>query len=207
MRSQNYIALILFGLTISSAIAEKEHGRSRCGEHCTTKAPSTTALSAEESHALTLMREEEKLARDVYLTLGKKYNQRVFSNIPRAEQHHMDAILNLLNAYGLEDPALEPGKFSNEKLQRLHDELVARGSESKEAAFLVGALIEEVDIADLMTSIKETTKEDLRSVYENLLRGSERHLNAFVRNYEAVSGKTYVAQKMTAQEVASILGR
>ena len=183
---------------------------SECGGCCTrtsTTAP-TTALTEAETRDLLLMREEEKLARDVYRAMHELYDQRVFSNIPRAEQRHMDAILGLLNAYGLDDPAKEKaGSFSNEELQKLYDTLVAKGAESKQEAFLVGALIEEVDIEDLIASMKRTEKADLLAVYGNLLAGSERHLNAFVRNYESLSGKTYTAQKMTQQKVDAILGR
>ena len=42
------------------------------------------------------MRLEEKLARDVYLTLGETYKQRMFVNIPESEQRHMDAVKALL---------------------------------------------------------------------------------------------------------------
>lgn len=206
MNQKLKIAFVLGGVLLFAASNSLIAGSCECCS-CGATVKSGSALTESEAEHLQFMREEEKLARDVYLAMGELYNQRVFSNIPRAEQHHMNAILGLLNAYGVADPVIEPGKFSNEKLQRLYDELVARGSKSREDAFLVGALVEEVDIADLKVAIKQTTKDDLRSVYENLLGGSERHLNAFVRNYEAVSGKTYQAQKLTQAEVDGILGR
>ncbi|MDF7807414.1 DUF2202 domain-containing protein [Pontiellaceae bacterium B12219] len=178
-----------------------------CCSSVATTAP-TTALTADETRDLLLMREEEKLARDVYNAMGELYNQRVFINIPRAEQHHMDAVLGLLNAYGLADPVKEgAGVFGNVELQNLYNELVTRGATSKQDAFLVGALIEEVDIQDLVIAMERTRNETIRSVYENLKGGSERHLNAFVRNYESISGETYRAQKMTQRQVNEILGR
>ncbi len=178
-----------------------------CRTPATTPAPAGV-LTETEAKNLLLMREEEKLARDVYNAMHELYNQRVFGNIPRAEQSHMDAVLGLLNAYGLEDPAkVTAGTFSNTELQQLYDDLVARGTKSKQDAFLVGALVEEVDIEDLVDAMKRTDKKDLLAIYGNLLGGSERHLNAFVRNYEAVSGKPYQAQKLTQQAVDGILGR
>ncbi|NCB02187.1 MAG: DUF2202 domain-containing protein, partial [Spirochaetia bacterium] len=63
------------------------------------------AISSEEG--ILLMREEEKLARDVYLTLYEKWNLRTFSNIARAEQKHMDAVAYLLSTKGIEDPVKE----------------------------------------------------------------------------------------------------
>ena len=164
-------------------------------------------LTEAESKDLRFMHEEEKLAYDVYNAMHELYGQRVFSNIPRAEQRHMDAILGLLNAYGLESALKRPGKFRSKELQRLYDNLVKRGSESKQEAYLVGALIEEVDIKDLEDALRRTDKADLRAVFENLISGSERHLNAFVRNYEAVSGKSYTAQAVPQAKVDAILGR
>jgi hypothetical protein len=51
-----------------------------------------------------LMREEEKVARDVYLKLTEKYDVKIFANIAKAEQQHMDAIKILLENYEIEDP-------------------------------------------------------------------------------------------------------
>ena len=51
------------------------------------------------------MREEEKLARDVYLTLYDAWRLAPFANISVSEQKHMNAMLLLLRKYGLPDPA------------------------------------------------------------------------------------------------------
>jgi hypothetical protein len=45
------------------------------------------------------MREEEKLARDLYLALGETYKVPVFKNIARAEANHMNAVLTILTSY------------------------------------------------------------------------------------------------------------
>ena len=58
-------------------------------------------LSADEKKGLLLMREEEKLARDVYMALYKQWRLPIFSNIAASEQRHMDAIRTLLDRYGL----------------------------------------------------------------------------------------------------------
>lgn len=143
-------------------------------------------LSTEEIQTLSLMREEEKLARDVYLTLNEAWSQPVFANIAQSEQQHMDAILVLLERYQLTDPALPTrGLFSDAELQALYDELVIRGQQSVTEALYVGAAIEEIDILDLEKAIAETDQADLRQTYENLLAASGNHLRAFVRNIEA----------------------
>jgi len=147
----------------------------------------TGTLSEEEAEGIIFMREEEKLARDVYLTLAEIWDVPAFSNIAASEQQHMDAILRLIDTYGLEDTpyAGTVGVYDNAELQAMYDELVTRGSGSLEAAFEVGATIEEVDIVDIEEYLAESTASDISRVYENLLRGSRNHLRAFVSQLEA----------------------
>jgi hypothetical protein len=141
------------------------------------------ALSPTESASLQYMREEEKLAHDVYVTLYAKWGLRIFDNIAAAEQRHTDAIVTLLNRYGVGDPAAgnAVGVFTDLDLQALYDKLIAQGSISTAEALKVGVLIEQTDIQDLKTHIAETTKADILQVYNNLLRGSQNHLRAFTR--------------------------
>lgn len=141
-------------------------------------------LSDEEINGILFMREEEKLARDVYLYLYEIHPLRPFLNISKSEQAHMDAIKYLIDTYELIDPVGDnpPGVFQNEELQDLYDELIEKGSKSREEALKVGALIEEVDIIDLQTELQETAKnEDVIRVFTNLCSASENHLRAFVR--------------------------
>ena len=155
--------------------------------------PAAGEVDEQEIADLLWMREEEKLARDVYLTLGEMWDLPVFTQISQSEQHHMDSVLVLLDRYGLEDPVgdNEVGVFTNPDLQALYDELVARGSESAAEALLVGGAIEEIDIRDLVKEIEENVdNEDITFVYENLYRGSRYHLRAFVRNLNR-QGVTY----------------
>jgi hypothetical protein len=144
----------------------------------------TQQLTDEEVEGILFMREEEKLARDVYLYLYEIYPLRPFLNISKSEQAHMDAIKYLIDTYELEDPVggNPEGVFQNLELQELYDELIKTGSESREEALKVGALIEEVDIIDLRNELKETAKnDDVIRVFGNLCKASERHLKAFVR--------------------------
>lgn len=143
-------------------------------------------VTPQDASSLEYMREEEKLARDVYIALGDRWDIPVFENIARAEQRHMDAVLQLLDAYDIDDPVLGPGEFANQELQSLYDDLVARGGESLEEALRVGALIEEVDIEDLERSIAGTDETDIETVYERLLAGSYNHLRAFVAQLDRI---------------------
>jgi len=142
-------------------------------------------LSQEQIDGLIFMYQEEKLARDVYITLGKLYNARVFKNIQKSEQRHMDAVKYLLKKYNIDlpVPSDDIGAFDNEELQALYDELIEKGKESLKDALEVGVLIEETDIEDLEERIADAPS-DIARVYNNLKRGSYNHLRAFRRNLE-----------------------
>lgn len=141
----------------------------------------TVALTDDENYWLTYMREEEKVARDVYLYLNEKWNIRIFKNIAASEQVHMDAIKALLDTYTLPDPATGKGigEFTHTDLQELYDDLIRQGSISKLEALKVGVIIEETDIDDLNEGIATTRHNDIKTVYSNLLQGSLNHLDAF----------------------------
>ncbi|WP_010478142.1 DUF2202 domain-containing protein [Thermococcus zilligii] len=160
----------------------------------------------EEASGLLYMVEEEKLARDVYLTLYEQTGLKVFEHISNSEQRHMDAVLSLIEKYNLTAPDTlsEVGVFQNGELQALYDQLVEQGSRSVEDALKIGAIIEETDIKDLEDWIARTDNEDIKTVYGNLIAGSENHLRAFVRNLEA-RGVSYTAQVLPEEQVDGIL--
>ena len=55
---------------------------------------SVPTLTDVDSMGIIFMREEEKLARDAYLSLYAKYEHQIFDNISQSEQVHTDAILS-----------------------------------------------------------------------------------------------------------------
>jgi hypothetical protein len=165
----------------------------------------TLGLTEGELSSLIKMKEEEKLARDVYSVLHLKWGNSVFSKISAAENNHLNAILLLLQSYGVPDTlAGEAGVFMNEDLQNLYARLVTDGSMSVEDAWRTGALIEEMDISDLNIAFSETSNENIGLVYENLLRGSNNHLRAFY-NQLASLGIEYVPQYITQEEYNQIV--
>lgn len=155
--------------------------------------PAAEALTADETAALLYMREEEKLAHDVYVVLGEKWSLPAFDNISGAEAQHTSAVKNLLDGYGLADPTadLPAGKFADSTLQGLYDSLTARGLQSLNEALRVGAEIEELDILDLQAYMDKTERSDVDWVFGNLLRGSENHLRAFSSLIERETGDAY----------------
>jgi hypothetical protein len=142
-----------------------------------------TELSEAQTNSLIFMLEEEKLARDVYITMYKKYKIRVFNNISRSEQKHMDAVKTLLDRrsidYSIDEDSI--GVFKNEDLQKLYNTLVDRGNQSIKDALQVGYDIEVIDIQDL-EELVEGMPEDVTFVFGNLTRASYNHKDAFERN-------------------------
>ncbi len=165
-----------------------------------------TSLSEAEQAAVAYMREEEKLARDVYQVLGDKWNSPIFQNIVQAEQRRMDAVAALLTHYGLSDPVADKaaGEFSSPEMQDLYNQLVEKGSQSLTEASRVGATIEDLDIYDLEQRLAQSSNPDLQTVFGNLMRGSENHLRAFNQQLTAL-GESYSAQYITPERLQEIL--
>ena len=159
----------------------------------------STELSEEEINSLVFMREEEKLAHDVYVAMYDLWGLPLFQNIAKSEQTHMDAIKGLLDTYHIPDPAdnSPTGVFQDSDLQSLYDELVDLGAKSLSDALKVGAAIEEIDILDLQESLEFVNNNAVRQVYENLLKGSENHLRAFTNTLEKETGEVYTPQYLS----------
>ncbi len=170
--------------------------------------PATTGeLSDEEAAALLYMREEEKLAHDVYVTFYAQWGLPTFQTISQSEQAHTEAVKTLLDRYGLSDPASgTAGVFTNPDLQALYDELVTRGSVSLAEAIKVGAAIEEIDILDLQERLSQTDNADIQQVFNNLLKGSGNHLRSFSSTLSTQTGETYQPQYLSADAYQAILG-
>ena len=165
-------------------------------------------LSVAEQASLAFMREEEKLAHDVYAQMDARWgaSTRVFGNIANSEATHTEAVRQLLLRYSLVDPAatLAAGLFQNTTLQGLYTQLAASGAVSLIEALKVGAAIEEIDMIDINTALLNIDNQDIRLVYDSLLKGSRNHLRSFV-NTLLNQGVTYMPQYMDALAYAAII--
>jgi hypothetical protein len=183
-----------------------QRGANVTGEHVDLAPITSAELSAEEIEALLYMREEEKLAHDVYVTLYNRWGLPIFQNIGQSELSHTNSIKTLLDRFGLTDPALsEVGVFTNPDLQALYNELVARGEQSLVEALRTGAAIEEIDILDLQKDLAQINQADIQQVFQNLLQGSENHLRAFISNLSNQTGEVYQAQYLPVEQYQTIL--
>jgi hypothetical protein len=163
-------------------------------------------LSSDELNSLKMMREEEKLARDVYTTLFAKWGINVFINISSSEQQHTDAVLTLLNKYGLTDPVGNNavGIFTNPDLQALYTQLVTQGNVSVLEAYKVGAKIEDLDIYDLKQALLKNDNQDIKFAYDLLSLGSRNHMRSFIGQILSLGG-TYSAIFISQAEIDAIV--
>ena len=185
------IKLISTVLVITALIATPMAAMAGKGKAKTSTSPTpatcsfcvATPLSPEQITELKWMREEEKLARDVYAYMATIYADNIFKNIAASEQKHFDAIGEKLVLYVIEDPAARtaPGEFTELELQTLYNDLFDKGSISRKDALEVGVIIEEQDIVDIEAALLGLTSKPLILTYKHLLSGSESHLAAFTR--------------------------
>lgn len=139
-------------------------------------------LTEEQKDELFFIYQEEKVARDAYITLGNIYTEeQTFASIQLSEQRHMDSARELCVKYGVDVSEVDEtkvGEFVLPILQELYDACVASGGESLLDALKVGEMIEIKDIKDLEEA-SIGMPADVVSVYENLKEGSLNHLEAF----------------------------
>lgn len=206
MNANPFITAAVIG-SMFFATASFAAGGPRSGDQ-STKTVEAEDLTTIEVSDLQFMREEEKLARDVYLTMDQYWGTQtqVFAQIALSEETHTSTVNYLLEKFGVEDPVVNDtiGVFTNDELQALYNELVAKGKNSLIDGLLVGGLIEEKDMRDILAAINSTDERAIILAYSNLLDGSKSHLKAFVSVIEA-QGLTYEAQVLDAEEIELIL--
>jgi len=184
---RDFIRLLGLGVvaTASSAFASGGGGRNS----------QAVVLTEEQKDTLFFIFQEEKVARDVYITLGKLYpEESTFANIQLSEQEHILSVQVLCERYGIDtsmvDLSLEEdyiGQFELLAMQELYNQCVAMGQESLLDALKVGRLIEETDIEDLENAA-EGMPADVVRVFGDLKEGSLNHLDAFEEAIEHLDG-------------------
>ncbi len=172
-----------------------------------TTSVTTTQLSPVAKEALIYMVQEEKLARDVYLTLAKMYPTiPIFSNIADSEQTHVNAVMGLLEKYGIKVELGPVGEFQNKTFTDLYKKLVDMGSKNVTEALKVGCMIEELDIKDLHEWIEKVQSyPDIVKVFEFLMMGSRNHLRSFYWTLKNVYGIEYHPQYISVEEFNQII--
>ncbi|MEN2282254.1 DUF2202 domain-containing protein [Algoriphagus sp. SE2] len=167
----------------------------------------TSGLTEADQTTLLYMREEEKLAHDIYINAFDKYGVLAFQNIATSETKHIEAVLNAMNRYQVTDPlngSTDVGEFTIPEIQDLYLQLLEKVNESQNEALLVGLLIEDLDIYDLENAIAETNNTTLSFLYENLKCGSMNHMRSF-ESLASLSSLIYTPIYISQSEYESII--
>ena len=172
-------------ITANATQIEKEEIDKQLEDHGITPLSYAEASNNQSTATdLAYLIEEEKLAHDVYQAMYDKWGSRVFSKIKESETSHGNMVLAIMDSRGLEDPRTDEfGKFVNQDLQKLYDNLITQGNQSAQDAFKVGVVIEETDVTDLNKALIniDPKDSDIKTLLESLIYASENHLRAFKR--------------------------
>lgn len=167
---------------------------------------STADLTADEIEFVYAVREDEKVARDLYTAFFEKYSLKTFSNISRSEANHMRAVEILLEYYEIDFPAAgEYGVFEDSARQAIYDSLLAKGNTALEG-FRVMAQLEEENIVSYRNVLSDITNPNIKIVIENLGKASENHFKAAIRQITALGG-TYAPKLMNQEEYKAMIAK
>ncbi len=165
-------------------------------------------LTDAEVNGILSLRQEEKVAYDVYTYMFDKYQSKVFKNIAENEKSHMDKMKELIDQFNLSDPLEgtvdKKGVFSNKKMQALYDEMVMAGNYGLLDALRAAARFEETDIIDLRKNMSSASNEAVINVYLNLESGSQDHLRLLVK-YIKEEGISYKPSYLSKEEYDQIM--
>ena len=147
----------------------------------------TTDLVQEMKDSLTYMKDEERLASDLYLNLYNYYKNysdleiKQLNNIAtNTENDQISIIKSLVKRYDLnssepQDVNISRGVYENQVIQDLYDKFYAIGQNSQEEALKVGCMVEVTDINDLdkyISLAKESNATDIETAFKVLRDGS-----------------------------------
>jgi len=182
-KRRDFMRVLGLGVIATASTTFARGGRGGNGGRRTKE---VVALSDYQKDELFKIFQEEKVARDVYITLGRLYpDENTFAKIQLSEQEHMLAAQVLCERYGIDtsdvdislnDDAI--GQFELLEMQTLYNSCIELGSVSHLEAVKVGELVEITDIEDIEHA-SEGMPADVVKTYDNLLAGSYSHLDAY----------------------------
>jgi len=194
---------------------------------------SAAVLDFNEQTHLVFTCEEEKLARDVYRVLGRRFPEiGAFAEMEASKEHSRCAVLDLMRKYRVSVPRVNDnvGVFSWGIYGRYFTEkylaFTSQGSGSPLDALYVAAFMEELNIldindcpkviVDISNGINEaaacgrnyTRNPDVLQIYDSMLEESRKHLRLLVNDIELQIGTgKYQAQLLQQETLDDILAR
>lgn len=165
----------------------------------------TDPLTTDEIEFIYAVREDEKLAHNLYIYFVTQYpTARQLANIGNAEINHITTIERVFTYYEIDFPTLgQPGVFTDENRQAIYTRLTAQGSTLHEA-YQVMAALEEENIVIYSKVASELTNPNLQLIINNLAQSSENHFKVLVNQITAW-GSIYTPTLLEASQYEEIL--
>jgi hypothetical protein len=148
--------------------------------------------------------EEEILAHDLYVELGKTHPGIMpFQKIPSSEAQHREVMAGILKEKGIALPEPAAGKrFVTKDLNKTYKKWLREGRQSELAACRVGVRLEEFDIADLRKAKQDSP--EYKDSFAALEAASNNHLRAFHRNLTNRGGE-YTPESLPQNDFKKIV--
>lgn len=161
------------------------------------------AQAADKSDLIRLY-EDEILAQDLYIELGKIYPDiRPLQNIPQSEARHRQVMAGILEKEGIALPKPPEGrKFVTKGLDEIYRDWLEEGRKSEADACRVGVRLEDHDIAELRAAAKNFAAH--AEALAGLEAASNNHLRAFHRNLTSRGG-SYMVEALPQKDFEAIL--
>jgi len=144
--------------------------------------PSLEMLTKDQKEMLFFIYQGEKVARDIYITLGELYkDENTFAFLQFSGQRHFECTKELCDIYGIETSQIGEesiGKFESIVLQTVYDACIEKGKKSIHDALEVAEFIKSNEIKDLEHGSVGMPKH-IVNVYEAIKKRNQRHLDAF----------------------------
>ncbi|MFB6226179.1 MAG: DUF2202 domain-containing protein [Candidatus Paceibacteria bacterium] len=163
-------------------------------------------LGEEVEMDLIYLIEEEKVARDLSYKFSQKYDEKIFTEVYKAENTHLKAVQRFIRNYKLDDPTSKNGvgEFKNPQLQKIYDEKLSSGKENKNKAYQSLLWVLEKNINDININKDSTDKDDILFVYNNLIRSSKNHIRA-IDSLLSKEGGSYSPEHLSKAKYESII--
>jgi len=179
---------ILFSLLTASMFINANSVLGTLYNGSSTAASATSSSSVKKS--LAFMYEEERLAKEVYLSVYKKQPvQQLYRIATNSETRHISAVESLARKYGVAISPQRVGRYRNSHIQSLFNTLYKKGIRSTKDALQVGCMVEVTDINDLNKYIYQAQQagaSDVLQTYEFLRKGSYNHYWAFDKGLKSI---------------------
>lgn len=166
----------------------------------------TDSLSADEIEFQFALREDEKMARDLYTVFAAKYSTAPqIDRIAAAENSHIACVEAVLDYYEISYPAMTAaaGLFEDAKRQAIYNELADKSGTLLEV-YATMAAVEEESVSAYKSVQSEITNENIALVITNMIKASSNHLKAAVCQIIA-GGGTYTPLYLSAEEFGTIV--